>query len=81
MPILDTIFINRGFKQEDIYHYLNTTDEDLLDPKLLKNIDKGAEMLIKHIGHNDKIFVQVDDDCDGYTSSAILINYLNCLFQ
>lgn len=37
-------------------------------------------MLIKHIGRNDKIFIQVDDDCDGYTSSAILINYLNCLF-
>lgn len=37
-------------------------------------------MLMKHIGQNDKIFIQVDSDCDGYTSAAILINYLNCLF-
>ena len=37
-------------------------------------------MLISHIGQNDKIFIQVDADCDGYTSAAILINYLNCLF-
>ena len=37
-------------------------------------------MLIKHIGQGDKIFIQVDSDCDGYTSAAILINYLNCLF-
>ena len=37
-------------------------------------------MLISHIGQNDKILIQVDADCDGYTSAAILINYLNCLF-
>ena len=35
---------------------------------------------MKHIKNNDKIFIQVDSDCDGFTSSAILINYLNCLF-
>ena len=37
-------------------------------------------MLIKHISQNDKIFIQIDSDCDGYTSAAALINYLNCLF-
>lgn len=37
-------------------------------------------MLISHIGRNDKIFVQVDADCDGYTSAAAIINYLNYLF-
>ena len=43
-------------------------------------MQEGAKMLISHIGQNDKIFIQVDADCDGYTSAAILINYLNCLF-
>ena len=37
-------------------------------------------MLISHIGQNDKIFIQVDSDADGYTSAALLINYLNRLF-
>lgn len=37
-------------------------------------------MLIKHIKANNKIYIQVDSDCDGYTSAAVLINYLNCLF-
>ena len=37
-------------------------------------------MLIKHIAQNDNVLIQVDSDCDGYTSSATLINYLNCLF-
>lgn len=37
-------------------------------------------MLIYHIGQNHKIMIQVDSDCDGYTSAALLINYLNCIF-
>ena len=37
-------------------------------------------MLVDHIGKNHKIHIQVDSDADGYTSAALLINYLNCLF-
>lgn len=37
-------------------------------------------MLIKHISKNDKAYIIVDSDCDGYCSSAILLNYLNNLF-
>lgn len=33
-------------------------------------------MLIQHISNNDKILVVVDSDCDGYTSAAVLLNYL-----
>lgn len=44
------------------------------------NIEKGAKLLVKHILQNDKVLIQIDSDCDGYTSAAALINYLNCLF-
>ena len=37
-------------------------------------------MLIYHISRGHKILIQIDSDCDGYTSAAELINYLNCLF-
>ena len=37
-------------------------------------------MLISHISQGDKIFLQIDSDCDGYTSAAVLLNYLNSLF-
>ena len=37
-------------------------------------------MLIKHISQNDKVLVQVDSDCDGCASAAILLNYLHCHF-
>ena len=47
---------------------------------LLMNMRDGVKMLMKHIAANDNIYVIVDADCDGYTSSAILLNYLNKLF-
>lgn len=37
-------------------------------------------MLVSHIAQGSKVLVIIDSDCDGYCSSAILINYLNNLF-
>lgn len=77
---VEQVLINRGFTLEDIPHYLCTTDDDILNTNLLDNMREGAEMLISHIAANDKILIQVDSDCDGYGSAALLINYLHCLF-
>lgn len=33
-------------------------------------------MLIKHLAKNNDILIQVDPDADGFTSAAVLINYL-----
>ena len=80
LTAVEQVLANRGIKPENIEHYLNTTNKDILDPKLIMNMREGATMLIKHINQGDKILIQVDSDCDGYTSAATLINYLNCLF-
>lgn len=77
---VERVLTNRGIPLNEINHYLNTTDKDILPPSTIMNMHEGAKMLIKHIAANNKIFVQVDSDCDGYTSAATLINYLNCLF-
>ena len=75
--LIEKIFINRGFKKEDIFHYLNTTEEDLLPPELLSNIQAGAIMLEDCIRNFKKVFIIPDVDADGFTSAAILINYLS----
>ncbi len=80
LTAVEQVLANRGIAPENVEHYLNTTNKDIVDPLLIKNIKKGAKMLIKHISQNDKVLVQIDSDCDGYTSAATLINYLNCLF-
>lgn len=72
---IEQILNNRGI--QNIYHYLHTTDDDILEPSTIMNIKNGAIMLVQHINNNDKILIQIDSDCDGYTSAAALINYLH----
>ena len=71
------MLITRGIKLEDIFDYLNTTDDAILDYNTIDNIEEGVKMLFTHIMNEDDILVQVDPDADGYCSAAILINYLN----
>lgn len=79
--LLEQVFYNRGFKTlEEANIYLNTTDENILSPQLIDNISKGARMLISHISQNHDALLQIDSDADGFTSAAILMNYLNRLF-
>ena len=70
------VLLNRGMREEDIEHYLHTTDDDLIDPASIEHIEEGAQLLLKHINNNSKVFIQPDSDVDGFTSSAILLNYL-----
>ena len=80
LSAVERVLTNRGIELENIKHYLNTTDDDILRPELIARIVDGVKMLIKHISAGHKILIQIDSDCDGYTSAALLINYLNCLF-
>ena len=75
---IEQVLLNRGI--EDVQHYLNTVDTDILSPLDLDNIEEGAKLLVSHIAQGSKVLVIIDSDCDGYCSSAILINYLNNLF-
>ena len=78
--LLEQILLNRGIKKQDLAHFLNVDEKDVLDPMLLDHIKDGIAMLIKHISANDDALLVVDSDCDGYCSSALLLNYLNCHF-
>ena len=78
--VVEQVLAKRGIKPEDVEHYLNTTDDDIIDPSTIDRIHDGAIMLVQHISRNDNVLLQVDSDCDGFTSAAALINYLNRLF-
>ena len=80
LSAVEQVLFNRGIDPENVEHYLNTTDEDILNPQMIMNIAEGAKVLVKHNSQGDKVLIQIDSDCDGYTSAAALINYLNRLF-
>ena len=79
---LEIILMNRGIKLEDIPHYINTTDEDINSPLLFGEdvLRNAAAALIGCIKANKECAIIVDADADGYTSSALLINYLYDLY-
>ena len=74
----EQVLTNRGIPYYDIHHWLNTTDADINDFNLLgaDRLRKAAQTLIKTISQDARALVIVDSDCDGFTSSALLINYL-----
>lgn len=78
--IVERVLTNRGINKADVYHYLHTSEKDLNNPSLLDNIDDAVKLLISHIKKGSKMFLIPDVDVDGFTSSAIFINYLHKLF-
>ena len=80
LSYIEQVFSNRGMNINDISHYLQTSEEDIINPNTILNIHKGVQMLIKHIFNQDKTLIQIDSDVDGYTSAAALYNYLYYLF-
>ena len=79
---VEHVLANRGISKDIITHYLNTTDEDINSPLLFgeNKLKDAATALVKAIKENYKCLLIVDSDCDGYTSAALLINYLYDLF-
>ena len=77
---IEQVLHNRGI--DDIQHYLNTSDQDInsfydFGKDILYN---AAAALVKTIAAEQKAVVIVDSDCDGFTSAAVLINYLHDIF-
>jgi single-stranded DNA-specific DHH superfamily exonuclease len=79
---IQQILTNRGIDFNEIHHYLNTTDKDINDAEALGSqlLKDAAAALIQTIQNEEDAVVIVDCDCDGYTSAAIIINYLYDLF-
>lgn len=80
LTAIEQVMVNRGIPREWIHLYLNLDDSVCLDPYGLDNIELGARRLLKAVLNQEIIYVQVDSDCDGYTSAAVLINYLHRVF-
>ena len=75
---VEHILANRGISKDIITHYLYTTDEDINSPLLFgeDRLKTAATALVNAIKGNHKCLLIVDSDCDGYTSAALLINFL-----
>ena len=71
---LEELLKERGV--ENVEHFLQPTEEDLESPKNLSNLVDGFEMLQRHLDYNDTIALVADCDVDGFTSAAIIYQYI-----
>lgn len=69
------ILENRGIK--NVPMFLNPTKSCLEDNHLLDNIDLAVDIFFKHMNNNSKVTILQDCDCDGVTSAALMIQYIN----
>ena len=77
---IEQIFSNRGISLSEINHYKNVSIQDTHSPELFENIEAGVSLLVKHLKSSNKTGILVDCDTDGFTSAALLYNYLYFLF-
>lgn len=80
--------INPDFKEDYIVNllkykgidnvplYLEPTDSCLTDLSCLDNLEEGAQLLLKALESPKKILIVVDSDNDGFTSAAIMYQYI-----
>ena len=79
---IEQILTNRNVNYNELERYLKTTDKDVAPPEDLgiKPLEDALYALAHCVSLNEKAIVIVDSDCDGFTSAALLINYLYDLF-
>ena len=76
-PVIARVIRNRGLTDlKDIDKYLNGTKEDLYDPHLLKDAEKGAGIIREKILQKKKIRIIGDYDIDGVEAAYILLKAL-----
>lgn len=72
------ILYNRGIPVEKQEEWLNAGWDNINDWRLLKNIDKAAEVLYNTYTNPEKcVGILVDEDCDGLGSSSLAYNFLH----
>lgn len=80
---LEQILINRGIQENKINEWLNAGWPQINSPWLFGTEKvKHAIKLMSYAAMDDKeIWVLVDCDADGFTSAAIIINYLYKMYE
>lgn len=74
---INSILKAKGIK--DINSFLNPNEKHLENEFLLENIEKARDRLLLYLDNDEKIVIIVDSDVDGFTSAAMLYQYIKRL--
>ncbi len=78
--VMSKLLINRGYvNAEKAQTFLKKDLSAFHSPFLMKDIEKGARLLLDAINNKHSILIWGDYDVDGVTSVTVLIKYLNSI--
>ena len=72
----EVVLDNRDIDISEVDFLLNPTGEYIEHPMVIKNMDKAIELFIQSLDNDEKIGILLDCDVDGYTSSALIYQFL-----
>lgn len=72
--IIHTVLNNRGI--DDCNKYLNLNKDVIIDYSNLENMEMAVNVFMNHFMNNEKIYILVDSDPDGYCSAAMMYLYI-----
>jgi len=76
-PLMARVLFNRGVSTADqARRFLSPTLSDLLNPLIMKDMEKAVGRISRAIRNRDKITVFGDYDVDGATATALLLLFL-----
>jgi len=79
-PVIAQVLVSRGFTSlEQIHKYLYAKLPDLYDPFLMAQMTRGVTRVIKAIDEKQNILIYGDNDVDGMTGTALLVEFLRFL--
>lgn len=74
--VIEKILRMRGVQKKNVGKYLFPDDSMKPDYKKLNNIEAGIDLLNHHINQKNHVLVCFDADYDGWTSGAIMVQYI-----
>jgi len=79
-PITAQVLASRKFSSLDqIHNFLYAKLPDLHDPELLPNMEKATLRILKALKKKEKILIYGDNDVDGITGTALLVEFFGHL--
>ncbi len=75
-PVIGQIMAKRGIREEDAKKFFYPQLNELIDPFLMKDMDKAVERLNIAMGRKERIMVYGDYDVDGCTAVALVYKFL-----
>ena len=78
--LLAKLFASKGISDDgEIKRFLNPRLTDLHNPFLMKDMEKGVDRIIRALDSGEKIIIYGDEDVDGISATALLMDILKDL--